>query len=347
VTQPAFSVRNLTVFLQSRTGLRRVLDDVGLEVRKGRTFALLGESGSGKTCLVQSVLGLHPGEPGVVRGSAEVLGRDVFAESQRFVSFQDGTEPVIAKDLAGWRRTVRKTWGDRLGREVCLVPQDAGTSLSPFHTVGRMIEVALKRGNPDLSPGDSREEALRWLERVEMYDVEKVGRCYVQELSGGMAQRVAIALALAPGPELLIADEPTTGLDATLRISILALLKSMVAQRGATLLLVTHDNAAARLLASDVAVLYEGRVVETGPVGRVLDPRTAHKHPYTRFLLDSEYKLLEGGAPRRMRKRDAASVTGCPYAPQCDRVDAACESAPPPLLDAEGGHRIACLKREG
>ena len=344
----AFSVRNLTVFLQSRTGLRRVLDNVGLEVRKGRTFALLGESGSGKTCLVQSVLGLHPGEPGVVRGSAEVLGRDVFADAHRYVSFREGPEAAIDKDLAGWRRAVRDAWGGRLGREVCLVPQDAGTSLSPFHTVGRMIEVALRRGDPSLSPRDSRQEALRWLERVEMYDVEKVGRCYVQELSGGMAQRVAIALALAPGPELLIADEPTTGLDATLRISILALLKSMVAQRGATLILVTHDNAAARLLASDVAVLYEGRVVETGPVGRVLDARVAHKHPYTRFLLDSEHKLLEGGSPRRVRRDARASVKGCPYAPQCDRVEESCTAAPPPLrAAAEGDHRIACLKGGG
>lgn len=337
----AFRVRDLTVLLDGRTGLRRVLAGVDLEVRTGKTFALVGESGSGKTCLVQSVLGLHGGEPGVVGGSAEVLGRDVFGTLvEKTVSVRP--EPLEArKDMAAWRRGMRARWKGDLGREVTLIPQDAITSLSPFHTVGEMLTFAVRRGNPGLDADAVRAEALNWLTRVEMYDVENVSRRYVHELSGGMAQRVAIALALAPCPSLVIADEPTTGLDATLRIQLITLLSTIVREEGLTLFLVTHDNAAARILASDVAVLYAGLLMEGGPADKVLAWGAAPKHPYTSYLLEAERRLTQGenlSTSPRARMPEA----GCPFAPHCDRAVRQCGQASPPLTEVAPGHRIAC-----
>ena len=342
----AFHVRDLTVYLQGQAQLRKVLRNVEIDVKRGRTFALLGESGSGKTCLVHSVLGTHPGKPGVVRGSASVLGREIFSGLDQQIELTESPTVQIRKDLAGWRRAMEAVWEERLGNSVTLVPQDATTSLSPFHTIGQMLQMALHRGNPLMDRASLRENALQWLERVEMYDVEKVFSCYIHELSGGMAQRVAIAVALAPDPELLIADEPTTGLDATLRISILALLHDMVVGKNVTLLLVTHDNEAARMLASDVAVLYEGMVVETGPVELVLNADVSPKHPYVQFLLESERKLLAGESPRWAPKVPAPSQ-GCPFVTYCDRRVEVCEQHTP-ALDAVGhSHRIACHRSEG
>jgi oligopeptide/dipeptide ABC transporter ATP-binding protein len=175
-----------------------------------------------------------------------------------------------------------------------------------------------------------------------MYDVENVTPRYVHELSGGMAQRVAIAIALAPEPGLVIADEPTTGLDATLRIQLITLLATMVREKGLTLLLVTHDNAAARVLAEDVAVLYGGMIVESGPVETVLNPEVPIKHPYTRFLLDAERRLNAGDEMPRI-SRGQIPPMGCPYAPQCDKAMDRCTRERPPLSNVEvEEHRTAC-----
>ncbi|TLN16517.1 ABC transporter ATP-binding protein [bacterium] len=322
--------------------MRKILSDVDICVRAGRTFALLGESGSGKTCIVHSVLGVHQGLPGVVSGEATVLGREILTELPQYVKITHTPQLSIKKDILGWKKAQKRAWGEMLGKDVTLIPQDASTSLSPFHPIGQMLITSIRRGNPELSKEEAQKEALKWLSRVEMYDVEKVAHCYIHELSGGMAQRAAIALALAPGPRLLIADEPTTGLDATLRISIIALLSAMVKEKGATLLLVTHDLAAARILATDVAVLYEGKVVETGYVDEVLSWDHRPKHPYTAFLLESEKKLIEGASPRLAAKEPAPQV-GCPYSPRCEKATSRCLLECPGLTDVAEGHQIACF----
>jgi oligopeptide/dipeptide ABC transporter ATP-binding protein len=339
----AFSVRNLTVYLEGRTGMRRILDEVEIDVRTGHAFALVGESGSGKTCLIRCALGIHQGQPGVVGGTAQVLSQPLVDQVERHVNFNPGPPPTIQKDITGWNRAVRKASSGLLGSRVTLIPQDAATSLTPFHTVGQMLEAALVHGNPDMDQVRAEREALEWLHRVEMYDVQELSTRYIHELSGGMAQRVAIALALAPQPELIIADEPTTGLDATLRIQIIALLATMISDHGVTLVLVTHDNAAARILASDVAVLYAGRVVEAGPVELVLGDGEGPKHPYTRFLIESEQRLLEGASMSRGAKVQPPE-TGCPYAPACPKAAPDCVGARPELRKVGEGHRIACLK---
>ncbi len=342
MSQLALSIQGLTVYLEGKTGFRRVLSNIELDVTLGRTFALLGESGSGKTCLVQSILGLHSGQPGVVAGRAQVLGREVFTDIDRYVEFiDDANAPVVNKDIVGWRKLLNQRWKGVLGTEVAMIPQDASTALSPFHTVGKLFEATLKNSRPGMTHEAMRDEAIRWLCSMEMYDVESVLMRYMHELSGGMAQRVAIALALASQPRFIIADEPTTGLDATLRIQLIALLASVVKNHGVTLLLVTHDNAAARMLAYDVAILYAGTVVESGPVERVLEIEVANKHPYTRYLVESEQRLNKGERVQRARREEEPDK-GCPYAANCERAFAPCAAAVPLLVEVVPGHKIAC-----
>jgi oligopeptide/dipeptide ABC transporter ATP-binding protein len=346
VTDLAVDVTGLTAFLEGTSGPRRVLDRVGLRVPEGGTFALLGESGSGKTLLLHSLVGLHPGVPGVVAGEAEVLGVKVFRGLSTRVEFQDGPVPRIRKDVAGWNRMLRRNVAGLLGRAVTLVPQDPLTTLPPFYRVGTLIEQALRMGEPGLSRAEGRRRALGWLERVHMYAVAEVSRRYPHELSGGMAQRVALALALAPGPRLLVADEPTTGLDASLRVRILELLASAVERERVTLFLITHDMEAARLLARDVAILCAGRVVETGPAALVMDPATA-RHPYTRFLLEAERRL--GGAPGEAwedRLSGPFAPGGCGFRDRCPSASARCGAEVPELGAAGPVHRVACWEEE-
>lgn len=342
MTASALRIRGLTAFLEGPTGLRRVLDRVSLDVPEGATFALLGESGSGKTMLLHSVLGLHGGLPGVVSGEAEVLGTDVFQGLQAHAALSEGREPCLRKDVAAWNRGLRRNLEGLLGRSVTLVPQDPVTTLPPFYSVGALLEKALRRGEPDLTPPAARKRALEWLGRVHMYSVDEVAGRYAHELSGGMAQRVAIALALAPGPRLVVADEPTTGLDATLRVRILELLGASVERERVTLLLITHDMEAARLLALRVAILCAGRVVETGPAAEVLDPLGA-RHPYTRFLLEAEGRL-RGEVPSRADDdvADDPGEGGCGYRGRCPRPQARCAAQVPESVTVGPDHRVAC-----
>ncbi len=338
---PLLEARDLVGYLEGAGGLRRVLDRAAVSVRDGRSFALLGESGSGKTFLAQACLGLHPGRPGLVAGSVTVLGRDVLAGLEHLVRHDPGVPPRVSKDVGRWDRAVARRLSPVLGTEVTVVPQDPATALPPFYPVAKLLGAALRAREPDLSGAALRGRVRAWLERVHMYDVDEVLRSYPHELSGGMAQRVALALALAPGPRLLVADEPTTGLDATMRIHILAALRDAVQDQGLTLLLITHDVEAARLLAEDVAVLCAGRVVEEGPAARVLDPAVTPKHPYTAMLLAAEQWFRVGGA---VPPAPAAGVfgAGCGFAARCPRATGACAGAAPGLAPAGPGHRVAC-----
>ncbi len=339
----ALKVEGLTIYLEGRTGMRRVVNKVQMTVPMGHIYALLGESGSGKTCIVQTILGLHPGVPGVVSGTAEVLGLNVLEKLPKYVELDESSTPTaIRKDMHGWNRTIRDVWAPMMGSKVTLIPQDATTALSPFHTVGCLLQKAISNSGKQLGREELRKEALNWLRRMEMYDVESVSNRYVHELSGGMAQRVAIALALASEPRIVIADEPTTGLDATLRIQLIALMASMVKNRKATLFLVTHDMDAARILANEVAVLYAGSVVESGPVEKILDPTYKPKHPYTWFLLESERRLLQGAEMFKGSRSISPPDEGCPYIIHCPRAIERCGAERPTLTPEGDEHQIAC-----
>lgn len=351
MNEPLLRVDALSGFLEGNAGLRQILDRVSLVVHPGRSLSLVGESGSGKTFLVHSVLGLHRGVPGVVAGQAHLLGVDLFAGLEAQVTFQAAQAAAdrvhIAKNTGRWNRQVAARVRPLLGSGVTLVPQDPSTSLPPFLRVEQLLGRALLRGAPRQTAAAVSQAAGEWLRRVHMYAVDEVLASYPHELSGGMAQRVALALALAPGPRLLVADEPTTGLDATLRVRILELLDEVADGSGVTLFLITHDTEAARLLTREVAVLCAGRIVEQGPVATVLNPRCPTKHPYTRYLLEAEGWLSGACDTPPQLPPLRAGAGGCGFCGVCPGYQEACAQTVPELVTlaetvGEVPHRIAC-----
>lgn len=250
-------VEGLTVdFDAGKATEHRALDRVSLTFPEGETVGLVGESGSGKTVLAHSILGLLPGNGNVTSGRIEWLGRNLIELSE------------------GELRHIR-------GREIAMIFQDAQASLNPVYRVGTQIEWVLKlhRG---LSGSDAKSEVLRLLEAVQLHDPERCHRSFPHELSGGMCQRVMIAMALACRPKLLIADEPTSALDVTTQAEILDLLRTVRQQFSMSLAFISHDVRAVSTLCDHVVVMFRGTVLESGPTARVFQ---SPQHPYTEGLV--------------------------------------------------------------
>ncbi|HEY8547340.1 MAG TPA: ABC transporter ATP-binding protein [Acidimicrobiales bacterium] len=301
-----------------------LVEDVAFTLDRGRTLGLVGESGSGKTLIALSVLGLLPTGVRRVRGAVRFGGRDLTTLRPREL------------------RAIR-------GREVGMVFQDPVGHLDPSFTVGSQL-VETIRAHTDLSRGAARARAVELLDRVGVPQPDRRLRDHPHQLSGGMAQRVMIALAIAGEPRLLIADEPTTALDATVQAQILALLRSLQEERGMALLLISHDLAVVAEMADDVAVVYGGQVAERGPVVPVFD-RPAH--PYTAALLGAQ---PGGVAPGEPLATIPGSVPppgdrpgGCRFHPRCPHATDACRTGDPPLAPVgtagDPGARVSrCLR---
>lgn len=297
----------------------RAVDCVDLRLEAGESLAVVGESGSGKTVTALSLLGLNPPEPVCTTTGSIRL---------------DGTE-LRALETPAWR-SVR-------GRQVAMVFQDPGTALNPLLTIGTQITDAV-RAHERISRDEARRRAVQALDLARMPEPESRLRQYPHELSGGMRQRAAIALALAARPRLLIADEPTTALDVAVQADIMATLRALCADLGMGLVLITHDLGVVAEHSDRVAVMYAGRVVESGPTGQVLKrPRM----PYTQALLAATPRLdaaartrlasIEGQPPRL-----SEPAPGCPFAPRCPVAVDDCATAVPPLLRLADGHAAAC-----
>ena len=317
---PALLVEDLHVAFPGREGAEAdVLRGVSLTVARGEILGVVGESGSGKSMLALSVLGLLP-EPGVIRwGEVRLDGDDV--------------RSMTGRELERLR-----------GRRVGMVFQDPMSSLNPVRRIGSMLVESVRR-HQDVSRAQARELALEALRTVGMPAPEERLRAYPHELSGGLRQRVMIALALVNHPDVILADEPTTALDATIQAQIMELLQSRV--QGAALVLITHDLSLAAEICDRLAVMYAGRIVETGPARQVIDePR----HPYTAALLaaspdfDPERARLVAipGAPPRLDH----SLRGCAFAPRCSRALDRCRTEDP-VLQPMGGQEAACWSPVG
>ncbi|MGW0915147.1 dipeptide ABC transporter ATP-binding protein [Streptomyces sp. NPDC002784] len=298
----------------------RAVDSVDLHLEAGETLAVVGESGSGKTVTALSLLGLNPPEPVCsITGSIRLDGTDLRA--------LDGNE---------WR-AVR-------GRRVAMVFQDPGSALNPLLTIGTQIVDAV-RAHERLTREQARRRAVEALELARMPEPESRLRQYPHELSGGMRQRAAIALAIAARPRLLIADEPTTALDVAVQAEIMAMLRSLCVDLGMGLILITHDLGVVAEQADRVAVMYAGRVVESGRAAHVLkQPRM----PYTQALLAATPRLDAAartrlvsieGQPPRLRDRPS----GCSFAPRCPVAVDDCTKTAPPLTVFPRDHAAACL----
>jgi oligopeptide/dipeptide ABC transporter ATP-binding protein len=307
-----------TSFLTDR-GQVRAVDGVDLTLDSGRVLGLVGESGSGKSVLVRSIMGLYRNDARVVRGGSVVLaGRDLTALSAR---------------------QLRDLWGP----EIAIVFQDPMSALNPVMRIGRQITEMLRHhlGVPRSAAGA---RAVELLASVGMPDPERRAREYPHQLSGGLRQRVAIAIALSCEPKLLIADEPTTALDVTIQAQILRLLQDQQRQRQMAVILVSHDFGVVASLADEIAVMYAGHVVERGGAGQVIDQP---EHPYTSALIASMPRLevaagqrltaIGGRAPNLLTLQP-----GCPFETRCGRAVSRCAEERPALTPGDSGHWRAC-----
>jgi ABC-type dipeptide/oligopeptide/nickel transport system ATPase component len=316
---PILSIRDLGVEVADDNRRFPVLDGFSLDVPRARTLALLGESGSGKTLAALAVLGLLPRAARVTAGRAEFGGTDLLALDES---------------------SLRRIRGSRIG----VVFQETGTALNPLMPVGLQIGEPL-RVHQGLGAAVTRQQVLSLLEIVGIADPEQHFRSYPHQLSGGARQRSMIAMALACRPELLVADEPTTALDATVQAQILDLLTRLIRDLRMSVLLITHDLAVVTHLADSVAVLHSGRVVEEGPVSVVLG---APAHPYTAALLEARPGALLGAGHRQIaalaRGRPGIGPPGgCPLAGSCGRCGEAGAGAVPPMIALEDGRRVRCF----
>ncbi len=316
---PLLRVSALTV--QTPDGVR-VLDDVGLTVRRGTTLGLVGESGSGKSVTSMAIIGLLP--PGL-RATAGCVLLDVPGAA--------GTDLRTADERL--RRSVR-------GTGVAMVFQDALAALNPRTPVGRQIGEIL-RVRKGLSARQAAATALDLMRRVEIPDPEHKAGAYPHQLSGGQRQRVLIALALAGGPRLLLADEPTTALDVTVQARVLDLLGRLRREEELSMLLVSHDLRVMARVAHDLAVMYAGRVVESGPAATVL---AAPRHPYTAALVRNIPSARARTAlpePLTGTPPDpAARPAGCAFHPRCPLARDRCRTERPALRPVADGQRSAC-----
>jgi peptide/nickel transport system ATP-binding protein len=312
------AVEGLTVRLTAHPGRSSILDDVDFTVAEGEVLGIVGESGSGKSMLALSVMGLLP--PALTIQARRIA--------------------VLGDELSGRPRTA---WRAHRGRDMAMIFQEPMTSLNPVMRVGTQISEVLRwRGG--LSRTDARRRALELLEQVEIPSPRSRFDAFPHELSGGMRQRIMIAIALAANPKLLIADEPSTALDVTVQAQILDLLRSLQRQSGLAMILITHDLGVIAEIADRVLVLYAGRVAETAPVRTIFD---APAHPYTQALLGSipnidasrsRLAMFPGTVP------DALHMPlGCRFAPRCQYRQTPCELAPPALRALMADHKAACL----
>jgi peptide/nickel transport system ATP-binding protein len=316
---PLLELRHLAVSFATDDGTVHAVDGIDLSLARGRTLGLVGESGCGKSVTSLAIMGLLPPENSKVKGEVRFEGRDLLT-----------LDADTIRDLRGAR--------------LAMIFQEPMTSLNPAYTVGDQIVEVIQR-HQGLSATDARARAIEMLRIVRIPSPERRVDDYPHKLSGGMRQRAMIAMALACGPELLIADEPTTALDVTIQAQILDLMRGLRRDTGTAIILITHDLGVVAEMADDVAVMYAGQIVERAPV-RDLFARP--EHPYTVGLLGSIPRLdekrerlpsIEGRVPDMTRP-----PVGCRFAARCPFVEPACRDAEPALVEVAPGHLTRCRR---
>jgi peptide/nickel transport system ATP-binding protein len=323
IAEPLLEITDLKTWFFTRDGTVRAVDGVSFSVLPGETLAIVGESGCGKSVTALSVLRLVASPPGrIVSGSIRFAGRDLLALSDAEM------------------RRVR-------GNEISMIFQEPMTSLNPVMTIGRQIAETLIL-HQGLNQRAAHDKAVAMLRLVHIPEAERRVGQYPHQLSGGMRQRVMIAMALACNPKLLIADEPTTALDVTIQAQILDLLRELKQQIDAAIVLITHDLGVVAEMAQRVIVMYAGRKAEEAPV-KALFRRPLH--PYTKGLMASMPRLstAEEGAPPRLAEIVGTvpslkePIPGCAFADRCFLATDICRREPPPFEEKESGHFAACF----
>jgi oligopeptide/dipeptide ABC transporter ATP-binding protein len=315
----ALAVEDLRVAFWVRGTESMVVRGVSFTVEAGRTLVILGESGSGKSVTARSILRLHGGGARLA-GMVRIAGQDLLDLDEHAMN-------------------------QLRGATVAFIPQDPTGALDPLRRIGSQISEVLRTHGMARGRAEARARALALLRLVHIPDAERVAASFPHMLSGGMRQRVAIAIAISCEPRVLIADEPTTALDVTVQAQILDLLVELQDRLGMALVMVTHDVGVAEQMADEVAIMYAGRIVERGPAERVLGSPT---HPYTAALLEAQprpgvprghLRAIPGTPPLPMLMGGS-----CPFEPRCERRDAVCREAEPDLEVTADAVRAACFR---
>jgi len=321
MTESLLQVQDLHIEFRTSRGTLRALSGVSFDVTPGEVFGLVGETGCGKTVTGLAVLRLVPKPGRITAGRVLFKGDDLLAKSE------DGMQQTR-------------------GGQISMIFQDPSSSLNPVFTVGSQI-VRVIRQHQRGSASEAKRRAVEALQSVGLPDVQRLMASYPHELSGGMQQRVMIAMALACRPALLIADEPTTALDVTIKAQILGLLKELQGQFNLTILLITHDLGVVAETCDRLAVLYAGYMVETG---RTADIFALPLHPYTRGLMNAIPRRSNRGQPltaiRGTVPSNPGTLVGCPFESRCDFAFDRCRAERPPLIQVETGHWSACWLHE-
>ena len=315
--EPLLSIRNLRTVIDTARGTFPAVDSVSFNLKSGGVLGIVGESGSGKSLLALSILGLLPRKARIDAGEALLDGRNLCGLSER--------------ELRGVR-----------GRRIGMVFQEPLTSFDPLYTIGDQISESVRQ-HTGLGRGQARARAVELLATVGIPQPDLAYDEYPFQFSGGMRQRAMIAMALAPDPQLLIADEPTTALDVTIQAQILELLKQLQRERGIAVLFISHNLGVIAEIADEVMVMYGGQVMERTEVERLFD---APAHPYTQALLEARPTLDKERSRLRAIPGQVPSLesrpAGCPFHPRCDRAMEICAKARPATTFLGTGQQVAC-----
>jgi len=313
------NIKDLNVYFNNKGGQVTALNAINLSLNKGEVLGLIGESGSGKSLLLKTMLQLLPKQRTSVSGEIHVNGRNVLT--------------LDKKALRAYR-----------GGEVAMAFQEPATAMDPVFTVGNQI-INTIMAHKKCTKAEARAKAIEMLELVKIPSARSRLNNYPHELSGGMRQRVMIALALSTEPALLLADEPTTALDATVQIQVILLLRELQKKLGMSMIFVTHDVGVAAEVSDNIAVMYGGRLLEYGSAKNVL---VSPRHPYTEALLASNVQNIEPGARIDTipgMPPDLANIpAGCVFAPRCKYAEDACLEKQPALKAISEGNLVACIK---
>ena len=311
-------IKDLTIHYVTEDATVRAVNDVSFTLAKGETLGLVGETGAGKTTIALGIMGLIPNPPGkVIGGSIELEGEDVVKMSNRRLN------------------QVR-------GAKMSMIFQDPMTSLNPVHRVGDQIAEAVKLHN-NVTKAEAKQKAIEMLELV---GISK-DRCddYPHQFSGGMKQRIVIAIALACNPELIIADEPTTALDVTIQAQVLDMMNKAKAETGTSMIMITHDLGIIAEMCDRVAIIYAGQIVEIGNMVNIFDETL---HPYTVGLFNSLPNMVKEGERLRpipgLMPDPANLPKGCKFSPRCPYATEACKNTEPVLENAGGEHFVRCMR---
>ena len=360
IDRPVLKIENLHTYFYSRSrhAFIRSVDGVNLEIDKGETLGIVGESGSGKSVTALSVMGLVSAEPGVISGNVGLKTATVQKNLLQDLSEYVKTATVagrimdVYKNNRRWQKNVDRVMRGIRGREISMIFQNPKLSMNPFNSVGRQIQESILLNTAIRNAEEARERAIYWLEKVRIdsprlrYDNNPYG------LSGGMCQRAMIAMALSSEPSLLIADEPTTGLDATIQSKIVELLQEIKSTVGVTTMLISHDIDVIRSLSDQVAIMYGGTILEHGPTDVILSGGMAPNHPYTAALMASipDREQIRTKAYLQAIKGEVLDTInlpeGCRFYPRCEKVTDQirewCRHQEPELASISNGHRVRC-----